>query len=71
MKMALETALAYKRGDTNVPLLLLSPPFFPIILFGSTTLLTGMTSISLHMPLHVLSRMAVSRKKNNCFFVTD
>jgi hypothetical protein len=32
-----------------VPLLLLGPPFFPIILFGSTTLLTRMTGISLHM----------------------
>jgi hypothetical protein len=32
-----------------VPLLLLGPPFFPIILFGSTTLLTGMTNSSLHM----------------------
>jgi hypothetical protein len=31
-----------------VPLLLLGPPFFPIILFGSTTLFTG-TGISLHM----------------------
>jgi hypothetical protein len=32
-----------------VPLLLLGPPFFPIILFGYKTLLTGMTGISLHM----------------------
>jgi hypothetical protein len=32
-----------------VPLLLLGPPFFPIILLGSTTLLTGMTGISLHV----------------------
>jgi hypothetical protein len=32
-----------------VPLLLLGPPFFPIILFLSTTLLTRMTGISLHM----------------------
>jgi hypothetical protein len=30
-----------------VPLLLFGPPFFPIILFGSTTLLTGMAGISL------------------------
>jgi hypothetical protein len=29
-----------------VPLLLLGPPFFPIILFGSGTLLTVMTGIS-------------------------
>jgi hypothetical protein len=28
---------------------LLGPPFFQIILFGSHTLLTGMTGISLHM----------------------
>jgi hypothetical protein len=32
-----------------VPLLLLSPPFFQIILFLSTGLLTKMTSISMHM----------------------
>jgi hypothetical protein len=31
------------------PLLLLGPQFFPIILFGSTTLLTGVTGNSLHM----------------------
>jgi hypothetical protein len=31
-----------------VPLLLLSPPLFPIILFLSPTLSTGMTGISLH-----------------------
>jgi hypothetical protein len=33
----------------RVTLLLLGPPSFPIILFGSTTLLTWMTGISLHM----------------------
>jgi hypothetical protein len=40
-----------------VPHLLLGPPFYPIILFGSTTLLTGMTGISMHMqwPLHNFS----------------
>jgi hypothetical protein len=32
-----------------VPLLLLGPPFYPNIVFVSTTLLTGMTGISLHM----------------------
>jgi hypothetical protein len=32
-----------------VPLLLLGPPFFPDYSFWSTTLLTGMTGISLHM----------------------
>jgi hypothetical protein len=33
----------------QVPLLLLSPPFFPIINFFSTILLTGMTGICLHV----------------------
>jgi hypothetical protein len=37
------------RLSSLVPLLLLGPPFFPIILFGYKTLLTGMTGISLHM----------------------
>jgi hypothetical protein len=32
-----------------VPLLLLGPPFFLIILFGFTTLLTGMAGISMPM----------------------
>jgi hypothetical protein len=32
---------------TFVPLLLLGPPFYPVILFLSTTLLAGMTGISL------------------------
>jgi hypothetical protein len=32
-----------------VPLLLLGPSIFPIILFLSTTLLNGMAGISLHM----------------------
>jgi hypothetical protein len=32
-----------------VLLLLFGPPFFPIILFLSTTLLRGMTGISFHM----------------------
>jgi hypothetical protein len=52
-----------------VPLLLLGPPFFPIILFWSTTLLTGMTGISLQMqwPLTHSSFL----KWNNWFFVTD
>jgi hypothetical protein len=40
-----------------VPLLLLGPPFYLIILFGSTTLLTGVNN-----DLRVLSRMAVSVK---------
>jgi hypothetical protein len=51
----------YKRGRflgqrPLVPLLLLGPPFLPIILFGSTILLTGMTGISLHMQLHLTSQ---------------
>jgi hypothetical protein len=39
-----------------VPLILLGLPFFPIILFGSTTLLTGMTGISLHMQWPLTSK---------------
>jgi hypothetical protein len=39
----------YQRQQPLVPLLLLGSPFFPIILFGSTTLLIRMTGISLHM----------------------
>jgi hypothetical protein len=41
-----------------VPLLLLGPPFFPIILFGSTTLLTGMTGTSLHRQWPLTSQSA-------------
>jgi hypothetical protein len=54
-----------------VPLLLLCPPFFPIILLGSTTLLTGMTGISLQMqwPLTYQSHASVSQREP--FFVTD
>jgi hypothetical protein len=40
----------------HVPFLLLDPPFFPIILFGSTTLLTRMTGTSLHMQLPLTSQ---------------
>jgi hypothetical protein len=55
-----------------VPLLLLGPPFFPIILLVSTTLLTGMTGISLHMQWPLTSRSHGSfLKENNCVFVTD
>jgi hypothetical protein len=45
-----------------LPLLLLGLPFFPIIPFGSTTLLTGMIGISLHMqwPLTSQSHGSVS-----------
>jgi hypothetical protein len=56
-----------------VPLLLLGPPFFPIILFGSTTtLLTRMTSSSLRMqwPLTSQSHGSVSQREQLDFFVT-
>jgi hypothetical protein len=46
-----------------VPLLLLGPPFFPIILFGSTTLLTRMTGISLHMQWLLLQAFSPNHKK--------
>jgi energy-converting hydrogenase Eha subunit G len=36
-------------GISDLPVLLLGPPFLPIILFLYTTLLTGMTGISLHV----------------------
>jgi hypothetical protein len=53
-----------------VPLLLLGLPFFPISIFLSTTLLTGMTSISLHVqwPLNSQSHGSFL-KKNNCFLM--
>jgi hypothetical protein len=55
-----------------VPLLLLGPPFFLIILFGSTTLLTGMTGNSLHMQWPLTSQLHGSvSEENNWFFVTD
>jgi hypothetical protein len=46
-----------------VPLLLIGPPFFPIILFGPTTLSTGMTGVTLHMqwPLTSQSNANVSQ----------
>jgi hypothetical protein len=40
-----------------VPLLLLGIPFFPIILFESPTLLTGITGISLHMQWPLTSQL--------------
>jgi hypothetical protein len=40
-----------------VPLLLLGPPFFPIILFWSTTLVTRMTGNSLHMQWPLTSQL--------------
>jgi hypothetical protein len=50
-----------------VPLLLLGPQFFPIILFLSTTLSTGMTSISLHMQWPLTSQLHRSiLNENNC-----
>jgi hypothetical protein len=42
---------------TLVPLLLLRPQFFPIILFGFTTLLTRMTGKSLHMQWPLTSQL--------------
>jgi hypothetical protein len=54
------------------PLLLLDPLFFLFILFFSTTLLTGMTGISLHVqwPLHsrVLSCYRFRKKANKIMF---
>jgi hypothetical protein len=49
-----------------------SPPFFQIILFLSTTLLTGMPGISLHMqwPLTSQSHGSFLKENNCCFFVT-
>jgi hypothetical protein len=40
-----------------VPLLLRGPPMFTIILFGSTTMLTGMTINSLHMQWPLTSQL--------------
>jgi hypothetical protein len=52
-----------------VPLPLLGPPFFPIILFGSTTLLTGMTGNSLHMQWPLTSHLhgSVSQREQLVF----
>jgi hypothetical protein len=49
-----------------VPLLLHGPPFFLMILFLSTTLLTGMTCISLHMrwPLTLQSHGSFLKENN-------
>jgi hypothetical protein len=48
---------------------LLDPPFFPIIIFLSTALPTGMTGISLHMRWPLTSKVHGSiLKENNCFF---
>jgi hypothetical protein len=56
--------LMFFGGQHHLVHLPLSPPFFLIILFVSTTLLTGMTGISLHVqwPL-IFSRMAVFSKR--------
>jgi hypothetical protein len=54
-----------------VPLLLHVPPFFTIIIFLSTTLLTRMTSVCLHMQWPLTSQPHGSfLKENNWFFVT-
>jgi hypothetical protein len=52
-----------------VPLFLLGPPFFPIVLFGSTTLLTGMTCNSLHMQWPLTSQFhgSVSQREQLVF----
>jgi hypothetical protein len=52
-----------------VPLRSLGPPFLPIILFGSTTLLTGMTSNSLHMQWPLTSQLhgSVSEREQLVF----
>jgi hypothetical protein len=51
--------------------LLLGPPFFPVILFVSTTLLNGMTGISLHCAMQWLLTSQLHGsffKENKCFF---
>jgi hypothetical protein len=52
-----------------VPLLILGPPFFQIILFGSTTLLIAMTGISLHMQWPLTSQLhgSVSQREQLFF----
>jgi hypothetical protein len=52
-----------------VPLLLLGPPFFPIILFGYTTLLAGMTGISLHIQWPLTSQLRGSVSKKTIVFL--
>jgi hypothetical protein len=51
-----------------VPLLLLGPPFFPIILFESTTLLTRMTGISLHLQWPLTSQLHGSVSQREWLF---
>jgi hypothetical protein len=54
------------------PFLLLGPPFFPVILFLSTTQLTKMTGSSLHMQMALTTQSHGSfLKENNWFFITD
>jgi hypothetical protein len=48
-----------------VPLLLFGPPFFPIILFGSTTLLTGMTGNPLLMRWPLTSQSVENQVEEN------
>jgi hypothetical protein len=53
-----------------VPLRLLRPQLFPIILFLSTTLLTGMSGISLNMQWPLTSQShGCFLKENNYFFL--
>jgi hypothetical protein len=64
-----DVQIAFLGQRPLVPLLLLGPPFTPIILFGSTTLLTGMTGISLHMkwPLTSQSHGSDSQREQLVF----
>jgi hypothetical protein len=59
-----------REHKANWGLLLLGPRFFPIILFGSTTLLTGMTAISLHMQWPLTSPLpgSVSQREQLVLF---
>jgi hypothetical protein len=63
--------LLYWGQQPLVPLLLLGPTFFLILLFVSTTLLTGMTRISLHMQWSLTDQSHGSFLTENSFFVTD
>jgi hypothetical protein len=47
---------------------LLGPPFFPIILSLSTTLLTGMTGISVHMQWPLTLQLHGSFLKQNSWY---
>jgi hypothetical protein len=64
IQISMSTVAARQRQDCFflgqrplVPFLLLGPPFFSDYSFWSTTLLTGMTGISLHMQWPLTSQM--------------